>query len=105
MVWACSPGEPRLAAAAPFYGPAPSGADFTGTAKAAVLGVYAELDSRVNAARDAATRPWRRRSDSRDRDVARGRPRLLQRHRPALQRDCGGGSVEKVLGWFGTHLG
>ncbi|MGH9165248.1 MAG: dienelactone hydrolase family protein, partial [Acidimicrobiales bacterium] len=46
-------GESRLAAAVPFYGPAPDDADFSG-AKAAVLGVYAELDSRVNASRDRA---------------------------------------------------
>ena len=46
-------GEPRAAAAAPFYGPAPANPDFSGS-KAAVLAVYAELDSRVNATRDAA---------------------------------------------------
>ena len=46
-------GEPRLAAAAPFYGPAPADADFSGS-KAAVLAVYGELDSRVNATRDGA---------------------------------------------------
>jgi carboxymethylenebutenolidase len=47
-------GEPRLAAAAPFYGPFPEGGDLSGSADAAVLGVYAELDARVNASRDAA---------------------------------------------------
>ncbi len=46
--------EPRLAAAVPFYGPLPDGADFTG-AKAAVLAIYAGLDTRVNGSRDAAT--------------------------------------------------
>ena len=46
-------GESRLAAAAPFYGPAPEAPDFSG-ATAAVLGVYAELDDRVNASRDRA---------------------------------------------------
>jgi carboxymethylenebutenolidase len=46
-------GEPRLAAAAPFYGPAPANPDFSGS-KAAVLAVYGELDSRVNATRDGA---------------------------------------------------
>jgi carboxymethylenebutenolidase len=46
--------EPRLAAAVPFYGPLPEGADFTG-AKAAVLAIYAGLDTRVNGSRDAAT--------------------------------------------------
>lgn len=45
--------DPRVAAAIPFYGALPDGADFTGS-KAAVLGVYAELDARVNATRDAA---------------------------------------------------
>ncbi len=40
-------GEPRLAAAAPFYGTVDPAVDFSG-AKAAVLGVYAELDTRVN---------------------------------------------------------
>src|SRR2546423_888511 len=41
-------GEPRLAAAVPFYGPAPENPDFS-RSKAAVLGIYAELDARVNA--------------------------------------------------------
>ncbi|WP_433055465.1 dienelactone hydrolase family protein [Dactylosporangium sp. CS-033363] len=47
-------GEPRLSAAAPFYGPFPSGASLTGSKAASVLGIYGELDSRVNATRDAA---------------------------------------------------
>lgn len=54
MVWTLlDAGEPRLAAAIPFYGPAPSSPDFAGD-KAAVLGIYAELDDRVNASRSAA---------------------------------------------------
>jgi carboxymethylenebutenolidase len=55
MVWSLlASGEPRLAAAAPFYGPLPDGADFAGSPNAAVLGVYAEQDDRVNASREAA---------------------------------------------------
>jgi carboxymethylenebutenolidase len=55
MVWnLLAAGEDRVAAAIPFYGPAPADADF-GNARAAVLGVYGELDERVNATRDAAT--------------------------------------------------
>lgn len=55
MVWSLlASGEPRLAAAAPFYGPLPDGADFAGSPNAAVLGVYGEQDERVNATRDAA---------------------------------------------------
>jgi carboxymethylenebutenolidase len=54
MTWALlDAGESRLAAAAPFYGPAPDSPDFT-KAKAAVLGVYGELDARVNASRPQA---------------------------------------------------
>ncbi|GIJ54504.1 dienelactone hydrolase family protein [Virgisporangium aurantiacum] len=55
MVWSLlASGEPRLAAAAPFYGPFPSGGDLAGSKGAAVLGVYAGLDDRVNATRDTA---------------------------------------------------
>lgn len=45
-------GDARLAAAAPFYGGTVEGAAYT--AKAAVLGVYGETDTRINATRDAA---------------------------------------------------
>jgi carboxymethylenebutenolidase len=46
-------GEQRLAAAVPFYGPAPESPDFS-KAKAAVYAVYGEQDERVNASRDRA---------------------------------------------------
>jgi carboxymethylenebutenolidase len=44
--------ETRLAAAAPYYGGTVEGANYA--AKAAVLGVYGETDTRINATRDAA---------------------------------------------------
>jgi carboxymethylenebutenolidase len=54
MVWRLlAAGERRLAAAAPFYGPFPTGGNLKG-ARAAVLGVYGGLDTRVNASRPAA---------------------------------------------------
>jgi carboxymethylenebutenolidase len=54
MVWALlDAGDERLSAAIPFYGPAPAAPDFSGNS-AAVLGVYAELDGRVNASRETA---------------------------------------------------
>jgi carboxymethylenebutenolidase len=60
MVWTLlASRESRLAAAVPFYGPLPDGADFSGN-EAAVLGVYAEQDQRVNASRDAAEDALRR---------------------------------------------
>jgi carboxymethylenebutenolidase len=55
MTWQLlAAGEPRLSAAVPFYGPAPADPDFSGSSNAAVLGIYAELDSRVNGSQDAA---------------------------------------------------
>jgi carboxymethylenebutenolidase len=54
MVWRLlAAKEPRLSAAAPFYGPFPEGGSLKGN-KAAVLGVYGGLDARVNATREAA---------------------------------------------------
>ena len=46
-------GEQRMAAAVPFYGPAPENPDFS-KAKAAVYGIYGEQDERVNASRERA---------------------------------------------------
>ena len=54
MTWQLlNAGEARLAAAAPFYGPAPENPDFS-KAKAAVLAIYGALDARVNATRPTA---------------------------------------------------
>lgn len=54
MMWQLiASSDPRLAAAAPFYGTPPANADFSGS-NAAVLAFYGELDTRVNATRDAA---------------------------------------------------
>lgn len=54
MIWRLlASREPRLAAAAPFYGPFPSGGRLEGN-RAAVLAVYGGLDSRVNETRPAA---------------------------------------------------
>ena len=54
MVWRLlAAGERRPSAAAPFYGPFPEGGDLR-RAKAAVLGVYGGLDTRVGATRPAA---------------------------------------------------
>jgi carboxymethylenebutenolidase len=47
-------GEPQLAAAVPFYGPLPDGADFSGSKDVAVLGFYGSQDARVTGTKDAA---------------------------------------------------
>lgn len=55
MVWQLlAAGEPRLAAAVPFYGPTPDDANFAGSKGAAVLGIYGALDDRVNASEPVA---------------------------------------------------
>ena len=55
MTWRLlAAGEPRLSAAVPFYGPTPEDPDFSGSPNAAVLGVYAGQDDRVNATRETA---------------------------------------------------
>jgi carboxymethylenebutenolidase len=54
QVWAMiQDGDPRLAAAAPFYGTPPDPADFS-KSQAAVLAVYGALDQRVTGTRPAA---------------------------------------------------
>jgi carboxymethylenebutenolidase len=54
MIWRLlAAREPRLSAAAPFYGPFPTDGSLEGN-RAAVLGVYGGLDARINATRPAA---------------------------------------------------
>jgi carboxymethylenebutenolidase len=47
-------GAPQLAAAFPFYGPAPDNPDFSGSKDVAVLAFYGEQDQRVNATEPVA---------------------------------------------------
>jgi carboxymethylenebutenolidase len=55
MVWRLlAAGEPRLAAAVPFYGPTPDNPDFAGSKDVAVLGFYGAQDERVNATEPVA---------------------------------------------------
>ena len=96
--------ESRLAAAVPFYGPFPEGGNLAG-AKAAVLGIYAELDSRVNASR-AAARAALRRAKLRHQivtypgvDHAFFNP-TSSRHDPA----AAAAAYRRMLDWFGTYV-
>jgi carboxymethylenebutenolidase len=55
LVWQMlAAGAPELAAAVPFYGPAPDNPDFAGSKGVAVLGIYAANDERVNKTEPAA---------------------------------------------------
>ena len=55
LVWQLlASGAPHLSAAVPFYGPLPDNPDFSGAKRAAVLAIYAALDTRVTGSEAAA---------------------------------------------------
>jgi carboxymethylenebutenolidase len=96
--------ESRVAAAVPFYGPFPEGGNLAGS-KAAVLGIYAELDSRVNATR-AAARAALRKAGLRHQivtypgvDHAFFNP-TGARHDPA----AAAAAYRRLVAWFGTYV-
>jgi carboxymethylenebutenolidase len=105
MVWTLlGSKEPRLAAAVPFYGVFPDGGNLAGS-KAAVLGIYAELDSRVNASRAAARAALRRAGLKHqivtypDVDHAFFNPTGSRYDAAAAA-----AAYRRLLSWFGTHL-
>jgi carboxymethylenebutenolidase len=105
MVWLLlASKEARLAAAVPFYGPFPENGNLAG-ARAAVLGVYAELDSRVNASRAAAQAALRKAGLRHqivtypDVDHAFFNP-TGSRHDPA----AAAAAYRKMMSWFATYV-
>jgi len=105
MVWQLlNSGPSDLAAAVPFYGPAPETPTFTGL-QTAVLGVFAERDARVNAGRDKLESALTAAGVTHELVTVPGvdhaffndtGPRYNQ---PAATEIYG-----RVLDWFGTHL-
>jgi carboxymethylenebutenolidase len=96
--------EPRLAAAVPFYGPFPDAGTLTGS-NAAVLGVYAELDARVNASRAAARMALRTAGLKHAIVTFPGVDHAFfnptsSRHDPA----AAAAAYRRMLSWFGTYL-
>jgi carboxymethylenebutenolidase len=106
MVWSLlAAGESRLAAAAPFYGPLPGGADFAGSRSAAVLAVYAEQDSRVNASRDAAQSALRKAGLTHEVVTVPGVDHAFFNDTGArYNAQAAAGIYQKLTDWFGTHL-
>ena len=107
MVWTLlASGEPRLAAAAPFYGPLPDGADFSGSPDAAVLGIYAEQDARVNASREAATAALEQAGLTHEIVTYPGANHAFFNDTgPRYDQAAATQAYAKVLDWFGQHLG
>ena len=106
MTWLLlASGEPRLAASPPFYGPLPDGADFSGSPNAAVLGVYAEQDDRVNATRDAATAALERAGLAHEIVTYQAAGHAFFNDTgPRYNQAAATQAYAKVLDWFGQHL-
>ena len=105
MVWLLlASKEARLAAAVPFYGPFPENGNLAGS-KAAVLGVYAELDSRVNATRSAARAALRK---ARLRHQIATFPNVdhafFNPTSSRYDRTAASAAYRRMLGWFGTYV-
>ena len=106
MTWQLlAAGEPRLAAAVPFYGPAPADADFSGSPNAAVLGIYAELDARVNASQDTARSALEAAGLIHEILVFPGVDHAFFNDTGArYDADAAAEAYEAMLDWFGQHL-
>lgn len=104
ITWRMATTLPGLKAAVPFYGPAPD-LDQVPDIKAAVLGVYAEQDERINAGKDALEQALIEAGITHQMNVYPG-----VNH--AFHNDTGGRYVEEqatqawqdTLAWFEEHL-
>jgi carboxymethylenebutenolidase len=106
MVWSLlASGESRLGAAAPFYGPFPSGADLGASKSTAVLGVYAALDSRVNASRDAAKAALEKAGHPHEIVTFDNADHAFFNDTGArYQATAAASAYQQVLDWFGRYL-
>ncbi len=106
MTWQLlAAGEPRLAAAVPFYGPFPSGASLADSPNAAVLGIYAGLDNRVNATKDAAEAALTEAGLTHELRVFDGVDHAFFNDTgPRYDADAAAQAYQAMLDWFGRHL-
>jgi carboxymethylenebutenolidase len=97
-------GEQRLAAAVPFYGPAPENPDFS-QAKAAVLAIYGEQDERVNASRDRAEAALKAAGLTYQiRTFAGAGHAFFNDTGPRYNAEAAQQAYQEVLDWYGQHL-
>jgi carboxymethylenebutenolidase len=99
-------GEPRLAAAVPFYGPLPDNPDFSGSKQAAVLAFYGALDTRVTSSKDAAKAALDRAGMINEEIVEPGADHAFfndtgPRYNPAAAADA----WRRTLDWLGRYVG
>jgi carboxymethylenebutenolidase len=105
MTWRLlSSRESRLAAAVPFYGAFPDGGNLAG-AKAAVLGIYAALDARVNATRPAAQAALRKAGLRHEIVTYPGVDHAFFNPTGArYDAAAAAAAYRRLLAWFGTHV-
>lgn len=107
LVWQLlAAGEPQLAAAVPFYGPLPDGADLAGSKDVAVLGFYGSKDARVNATKDAAQQALDKAGLVNELVVEEGADHAFfndtgERYDPTAAADA----WKRVGEWFGKYVG
>jgi carboxymethylenebutenolidase len=105
LVWQLlAAGALGVSAAAPFYGPLPDNPDFIGS-KAAVLGIYAALDTRVTGSESAAKAALDRAGLVSDLVVEPAADHAFfndngPRYQPAAAADA----WQRLLEWFGRYL-
>ena len=106
MVWRLlASGEPRLAAAVPFYGPLPDAPDFAGSANAAVLALYGSLDDRVTSSKDAAAQALTRAGLVHEIVVEQGADHAFFNDTgERYDATAAGDAWRRVTDWFGVHL-
>ncbi|KAA8882968.1 dienelactone hydrolase family protein [Nocardia colli] len=106
LVWLLlASGPSALAAATPFYGPFPDKGDLTAS-KAAVLGIYAAADARVDATRPAAEAALTQAGAPHEIWVAPNADHAFfndtgPRYAPTAANEA----WRRVIDWYGTHLG
>jgi carboxymethylenebutenolidase len=105
MVWRLlNSGPSDLAAAVPFYGPAPENPTFSGS-RAAVLGVFAEKDARVNAGRDTLENALAAAGLTHELVTVPGVDHAFFNDTgPRYNRDAASQIYGRMLDWLGAHL-
>jgi carboxymethylenebutenolidase len=105
MVWqTLNSGPSDLAAAVPFYGPAPDAPTFTGS-RAAVLGVFAEKDARVNAGKDKLDAALTAAGLTHEMVTVPGVDHAFFNDTgPRYNQPAAAQIYQRMLDWFGTHL-
>jgi carboxymethylenebutenolidase len=98
-------GDTRVSAAAPFYGTVEPDVDFAGS-RAAVLGVYGELDTRVNATRDTAKAALEKAGLVHELRTFPGANHAFFNDTNPARYDAtqAAAAYQAVLDWFGRHL-